>query len=66
MTFKEKKKPKNRDINFNDYLRKIRREKLFSEMTHLLEKHPLPRQDLLFILNLIRHKIVEGYEKTKP
>lgn len=59
MTFKRK-IPKDRDPDFNNCTRKLQRERLFAEMMKLLGKYPsLPKHDLLFVLNLVRHKILE-------
>ena len=64
--YRKKNKSKDRDYEFNSSTRKKARNQLFLEMSRLLEKYnSLSEHDLIFCLNLIRHKILEGYEKAK-
>jgi len=58
--YQEKNKSETRDYFFNDYTRKIDRNKFFQDMLELVEKHcSLSEHDLIFVMNLVRHKILE-------
>lgn len=60
MAFKRK-IPKDRDLDFNNCERKVQRELLFRELSKVLQKHQyMTRNDIFFVLALLKHKILEN------